>query len=105
MKSLIFKDINGTVNVEYVTDLINSSANNFTVMSIKGLTDLDKSQVGLNFSQLPYNIPSFVAFAQTNFLSLDLVDNQKISGGSTNLVALPNISGGLHGGALGEDGI
>lgn len=105
MKSLIFKDENGTVNVEFKTDLINASANNFTVMEIKGLTSLDQSAVGLNFNRLPYTIQAFVAFAQTNFLSLDLVDQQKVSGGSTNLVALPNISGGLHGGALGEDGI
>lgn len=100
MKSLVLTDINKTVNVEYVTDLISPTAENFTVMSIKGLTDLDHSKVGLNFQKLAYNLTSFKAFATANYLKLVLVDYQT-STPVTLIDATPLSSGA--GFALGKD--
>jgi hypothetical protein len=74
MKVLSITDVNQTVNVQYTVDLIGSNLGNFTVMAIKGLTDLDHSAVGLNFQKLVYNIPAFKTFCTANYLKLTITD-------------------------------
>jgi len=93
LKSLIFSDINNTLLVEYKVDLIGSNLGNFTVMQIKGLTDVDHSLLAMNFKQLNYDVPSFITFANNNFLKLTITDQSK--GTSSVLVdATPLSSGG-----------
>lgn len=100
MKSLIFTDQNNTVNVEFVTDLINANAQNFTVMAIKGLaTAWEKTN--FNFKSLPYNLAAFKSFASANDLKLTLVSYQG-AGSSTVLV---NHTGEEENSGLGVDGI
>lgn len=74
MKSLIITDVAGTIRVEYVTDLINASARNFSVMDIKGLTPLAITSFGLTFQKKPYKLQDFEAFCTTAGLNLFMVD-------------------------------
>jgi hypothetical protein len=101
MQSLIFTDINNTVRVEYVTDLISSTAENFTVMAIKGVRDVDRQKVGLNFQKLSSNLTAFKAFATANYLKLVKVD-YKGAGTSVTLVDATPASSGA-GFPLGKD--
>ena len=74
LTTLILTD-NGTVSVEYKTDLpAGATVGNFTVMDILGLNDAEK-HLGLDFKQLPYSIQDFIDFAETNNLALLRVDN------------------------------
>lgn len=93
MKSIFLQDINKTINVEYVTDLISPTAENFTVMSIKGLTDLDR-HVGINFKKIAYNLSSIKTFAQQNFLKVILVDYSGVGTSTTLVDYTPQSSGG-----------
>lgn len=102
MKSFIFKDQNGTVNVEIVTDLIHADAQNFTAMEVKGkTTDWETGHMN-DFKQLPSNKAAYVLFAQENDLQLDLVDYGG-SGSSTTLVEFSNAYYGEEG--LGVDNL
>lgn len=74
MKTFLFHNSSGTLQVEYVTDLIGNNIGKFTVMQIKGLEESEEA-AGLGFSELVYDYPSFVAFAEANNLLLDIIDN------------------------------
>lgn len=60
-----------SVDVQYKTDLITETQDNFTVMSIEGLDDAEK-ELGIDFKQLPYNINIFKEFAENNGLGLSV---------------------------------
>lgn len=74
MKSLIFKNLNNTVNVEFITDLMTEGQNQFSVMSIRGLEDSERA-LGFNFQQLPYDVQAFKAFALQKGLELSVSDS------------------------------
>lgn len=100
MKSLVFKDVNGTINVEFVTDLINSGAENFSVMDIKGATTAWEL-ANIDFKRLPYNLKDFKEFATAHDLKLTIQDLQK-SDAPTTLVDFTNE---YYGGGLGIDNV
>lgn len=98
MKKLIFTDNNSTVNVEYVTDLLSADQENFTVMQIRGLSDAEQQNPGLQFKQLNYTLTTFKQFAQAHDLKLVLADQNT----STTLV---DFSGVYYNEGLGVDNI
>lgn len=73
--TLILQSGNGYTKVEYKTDISENSGTvegNFTIMEIVGLNDIEKHR-GLDFQQLPSNIPAFKAFAEAHNLRLSMV--------------------------------
>lgn len=100
MKSLIFTDINSTIKVEFVTDLINANAQNFTVMETKGLTTAWEL-TNINFKQLPYTVNAFKEFAEAHDLKLVLIDYQANDSGTI----LKAHTGQYYGGGLGIDNV
>lgn len=101
MKSLIFVDVNSTISVEYVTDLISPNAENFTVMETKGV-DNAWEQSNLPFQKLPNNLGAFKSFAEEHDLKLTLVDSQKTA---DDIITLVNFTGQYYGGGLGIDNL
>jgi len=75
MKTFVFHNTSGTLKVEFVTDLIGSNLGNFTIMQIKGLSDVEKS-LGLDFQQLPSSYKAFKEFAESKNFLLDLYNPQ-----------------------------
>lgn len=73
MKSLIFTNADSSVKVEYVVDLINPSANNFSVLAIKDLSDSEVT-LGLQFKHIDYDKQTFIAKAKELGLSLLMTD-------------------------------
>lgn len=59
------------VDVQYKTDLITHTQTNFTVMSVEGLDDAEKA-LGIDFKQLPYNLPAFKQFCEDHGFGLSL---------------------------------
>lgn len=72
-KTLTFKNISGTVRVDYVTDMISNDHKRFTVSEVKGASDAE-IRAGLQFRQLAYHLDEFIAFAQDNNLKLEISD-------------------------------
>lgn len=78
MKDLKFTNQAGTIAVTYRTDLIDATANNFTVHQITGIDPQDalstlntreRVMIG-SFKKLPYNLFQFIAFADEWGLTL-----------------------------------
>jgi len=69
MTTLVFTDINSSINVSFRTNLINSTDDNFTVVGVDGLSDAEV-HFGFNFRQLPTTLAAFKEFARVNFLKL-----------------------------------
>lgn len=79
MKSLIVTSQDGTINYEFITDLIDDKANNFTIMEVRDLNN--DGQVAsvpvLGFvAQLPNSLDKFSAAAAENGHQVVLVDHQ-----------------------------
>lgn len=76
MNTLVFSDFDGSMNVEYITDLLDTQDNEskFTVMDIRGLNDAEVKG-GMSFRQLQYNIPMFKSFARQYDLRLVRIKN------------------------------
>lgn len=78
MKDLIVKNQSGTINATFRTDLIDASANDFTIMTITGLSEQDttntyKEKKLINaFKKLQTTLQTFVAFCKLNELQLTL---------------------------------
>lgn len=79
MKSLIATSQDGTINYEFITDLIDSKANNFTIMEVRDLNNdgqvASVPVLGI-VAQLPNSLDNFSAFAQAQGLQVTLVDHQ-----------------------------
>ena len=87
MKALIFYGENlvfragGVIRVSYRTDLIHSSAQNFTVMQVSGLDELELSndilenKLAKDFKKLPYTLEAFKQFAEDNYMELSIQDS------------------------------
>lgn len=97
MKTLVFKNANNQLRVEYKVDLF-SSSDNFTIMEIAGLDDAEK-QIGISFKELASDglgsgaedptlggLENFKQFATDNNLILEEIDNE--NNVVTELVAL-----------------
>lgn len=95
--SLIFTDYNSTFVVEFKTNLINSTDDNFTVCEVVGRNDAELKS-GLNFERLHYTIAAFKAYATANGLKLTKLD----ANGSTVLSAF---TGNYYGNGLGIDSL
>lgn len=84
MKDLVFYGENtvnrsgGVIRVQYRTDLIHSSAQNFTVMQVTGLDEMELSnnilenKLAKEFKKLPYTLEAFKQFAEDNYLELSI---------------------------------
>lgn len=59
------------LDVQYKTDLITHTQDNFTVMEIIGLDDEEKV-LGIDFQKISYNIPSIKAFCEQHGFGLSL---------------------------------
>jgi len=102
MKSLVFQDYSSTVRVEFLVEMISTTAQNFTVLGpprVNNSPALDISNgvlpdnptaaqlwVAKNMSslkQLPYSIASFTKFAYDNNMKLTLLDTSSETGQGT----------------------
>lgn len=71
MTILKFTSANGTThNVEYITNLINPTDENFTVSEIRDMGVSKKESIGLFDKLKEYTIQDFKAFAVTKNLTL-----------------------------------
>ena len=70
MKNLILRNTDSTCKVVYKTNLLNDTDENFTVLTVEGLNNVEET-FGLQFKQLQYNMTSFKAFAADNNLILE----------------------------------
>lgn len=69
MKLLTIYNAEGSVKVEYVTDLITDKQSNFTVMEIRGLDEAEQ-KLGISFQKLNYSVEIFKEFCSNNQLGL-----------------------------------
>jgi len=101
MRSLVFTDQNSTIKVEYVTDIIDPTSQNFTVMEVKG-EDTAWEKKNLPFKKVETNVQSFVKFAKENDLKLTLVDYQKPI---SDIIVLQDFTNQYYNGGLGTDNL
>lgn len=73
MKTIKFTNGDGSVNVEYLVDLI-GDADSLTVLQISGL-EAAEEQFGLNFTINPYTLTAFEQFATTNNLKMEIFED------------------------------
>ena len=73
--TLRFTDYNDTFAVDYKTNLINDTDDNFTVIGIVGLDD-NEIVLGMQFKQLAYSVGAFKAFAISKGLKLSKINDQ-----------------------------
>lgn len=85
MKTLVLRNTDNSLRVEYKVDLINADSDNFTVMEIVGLDEVEE-KFGLDLTLTTNSVTEIKALATTNNLILDLVDIDPAVG-TTNLVA------------------
>lgn len=76
--SLIFEDYNSTFKVEYKTNLLNATDDNFTVCEVVGLSDTEK-RLGMAFERLQYTVAAFKAFALSKGLKLSKLDGSGLT--------------------------
>lgn len=81
MKSLIVTSQDGTINYEFITDLIDDKANNFTIMEVRDNSTAGGGNIAsvpvLGFvAQLPNSLDKFTAAAAANGHQVVLVDHQ-----------------------------
>ncbi len=98
MTTFVLTDVNKTVNIEFMTDLINGQSNSgFTVMDIRGLSDAEVA-LGVNIDINVYNKKDLKDIAT----KLDL----KLTSHSTSGVeTLVDFSGVYYNGGLGIDNL
>jgi hypothetical protein len=80
MKTLVLKNADETIRVEYKVDIMDG-AENFTVMEIVGMSDAEVA-LGLDFQCLATNLQSFKTFATANNLALEEIDINPTIGSS-----------------------
>jgi len=86
MKTLKFTNADLSLNVEYAVDLIGTNEQ-MTVYQINGL-DAAELRWGLGFRRLTYTLGAFKAFATTNNLKLQVLENEQ---STVTLVALATV--------------
>lgn len=74
MKSLIFKNVNGNLNVEFKVDMLGSNEGNITVMDVVGLDDAEEV-LGINFPKQSTDFTTLKTFAEDNNLILTEITN------------------------------
>jgi len=79
-KTLKFSGLIGStpIDVEYKTNLLSLTDDNFTVNEVTGLSDAELS-AGLDFRQLAYTMGVFKTFAASNGLQLSVIDESGIT--------------------------
>ena len=98
--TLRFTDYNDTFAVDYKTNLINETDDNFTVIGIVGLDDAEVV-LGMQFKELAYSVGAFKAFAITKGLKLSKINDQ-----TQQITVIQDFTGGTYyGGGLGIDNI
>jgi len=83
MRTLVLRSANNQINVNYKVDLLSDEQENFTVMDIGGLDDLE-IDFGIQFRELNSDLETFKKFAQDNNLLLDSINTTE--GGSTTAI-------------------
>ena len=79
-KTLKFSGLIGStpIDVEYKTNLLSLTDDNFTVNEVTGLSDAELS-AGLDFRQLAYTLGAFKTFAASKGLQLSVIDESGIT--------------------------
>lgn len=101
MKTIIVTDINQTVDVRYLVDMIAIDSEAVTIMDIQGLTNSDQT-IGLFTKKIVHNLSDFTTMAQNAGLKVTVTSQEN---GISNTTVLCDYTGEYNNGGLGLDAI